>query len=246
MIQRLLPARGVIDGEAELEDFYAVPPGRHLRADFVVSIDGAAEIGGRSRPLGAPADRSAFMAMRAVADGVMVGAGTARIERYGPVKISQAAQTRRKERGQPEVPPLVLVSRRGLLSPDDTMFSGGYRPIVVTTGAALAEHSELVNLADVVECGETEVDLPTAFRNLADMGFERILCEGGPSLLNSLLSHDLVDEMCVTFSPLIAGAQHLRMSGDTPLAEPSRFHLDGLLEGDGLLLARYGRAPERV
>jgi riboflavin biosynthesis pyrimidine reductase len=244
LIRRLVPNPGVTDGEADLEDFYVLPQGRHLRADFVVSIDGAVEIGGRARPLGAPADRAAFIAMRAVADAVMVGAGTARIERYGPVVLSEGAQERRSGRGQQPVPPLIVVSQRGLLSADDRIFSTGHRPIVITTGAALCEHPHLIDLADVLECGDEEVDLRKAVDHLGGLGHQRILCEGGPSLLHSLLSSDLVDEMCVTFSPLIAGPQHLRLAGGIPLAEPSRFRLDGLLEGDGLLMARYGRDSE--
>ena len=241
MIRRLLPDAGVVGGDVGLEDFYYVDPGRHVRADFVVSLDGAVEIGGRSRPLGAPADRAAFLAMRAVADAVLVGAGTARIERYGPPAIGGDGQQRRSSRGQQSVPALVIVTRRGLLGAEDRVFSNGYRPIVITTAAALAGHPELVDLADVVECGDVEVDLREALERLAGMGLGRVLCEGGPSLFHSLLTGHLVDELCVTFSPVIAGPQHLHLSGATPLAEPSRFRLGGLLEGDGLLMARYNR-----
>ena len=245
MIRQLLPEATVFSGDRDLEEFYVLPASRHVRADFIVSMDGAAEIGGRSRDLGGPADRAAFMAMRAVADAVLVGAGTARIERYGPVTLDEDVQTRRQARGQQPVPPLVIVSRRGLLSPEDRVFLNGYRPVVVTTSAALKEHPELEDLSHVVECGEGDVDLPASIEQLAGMGYERLLCEGGPALLHSLLSHDLVDEMCVTFSPVIAGPQHLLLSGDRPLAKPSRFRLQGLLEGDGLLLARYDRDPAR-
>lgn len=243
MIRRLLPSPASLEGDEDLEAFYALPPGGHLRTDFVVSMDGAVEIGGRSRPLGSPDDTAAFTAMRAVADAVMVGAGTARIERYGPVQISDDTRARRVARGQQPVPRLVVVSRRGVLGAGDRMFSGGHRPLLVTTRAALAEHPDLVDLADVLECGDDDVDLRRAVGRLVGGGLERIVCEGGPSLLNSLLGSDLVDEMCVTFSPVIAGPQHLRLSGETPLSRPSRFQLDALLEGDGLLMARYGRHP---
>jgi riboflavin biosynthesis pyrimidine reductase len=130
------------------------------------------------------------------------------------------------------------------LGAGDRIFADGYRPVIVTTGAALAEHPSLSVLGDVVECGGDEVDLRQAMEILAERGWERVLCEGGPSLLNSLLADDLVDEMCVTFAPTIAGPQHLILSGELPLEEPSRFRLQGLLEGDGMLLARYGRDRE--
>lgn len=244
MIRRLLPSPGEIELPEQLESFYELPPVRHLRADFVVSLDGAAEIEGRSGPLGAPADREAFMAMRAVADAVMVGAGTVRVEHYGTVKLHAEVQDRRQRRGQTRLPPLVLVSRRGLLDPGAKLFAQGEPPILLTTRNALQEHPELREVADAVDCGAEEVDLGFALDHLARRGMQRILCEGGPTLLNSLIAASLVDEMCVTISPLIAGPQRLHLSGGHPFEHPVRFRLDGLLEGDGMLLGRYARATE--
>ena len=242
MIRRLLPAPSAELGEAEeLEAFYELPARRHLRADFVVSLDGAAEIEGRSGPLGAPADRDAFMAMRAVADAVLVGAGTVRAENYGSVKLGEDVQERREARGQRRVPPLVLVSRRGALDAGAKVFTHGEAPILLTTRKALAARPELADAADAVECGDEEVDLELALENLAGRGYQRVLCEGGPTLLNSLISAGLVDEMCVTFSPIMAGPQRLHLSGGDPFESPVKFRLDGLLEGDDMLLARYGR-----
>ena len=241
MIRRIFPSPADIDGAEELEAFYELPPRRHLRADFVVSLDGAAEIEGRSGPLGGPPDRNAFMAMRAVADAVMAGAGTVRVENYGAVKLGEDVQDRREARGQHRVPPLVVVSRRGLLDTSAKCFTSGPPPILLTTSRALQERPELREASDAVECGEKEVDLRAGLENLAGRGLQRVLCEGGPSLLNSLIADDLVDEMCVTFSPLMAGPQRLHLSGGDPFDEPVRFRLEGVLEGDGMLLCRYAR-----
>ena len=53
---------------------------------------------GRSAPLGGPADRALFHALRARADAVMVGAGTVRDERYGPlIRDAESASARRRE-----------------------------------------------------------------------------------------------------------------------------------------------------
>lgn len=240
-MRRLFPSPADIGGPEELEAFYELPPRPHVRADFVVSLDGAAEIEGRSGPLGGPPDRDAFMAMRAVSDAVMAGAGTVRVENYGAVKLGEDVQDRREARGQRRVPPLVVVSRRGLLDTSAKCFTSGPPPILLTTRKALQERPELREAADAVECGDEEVDLRAGLGNLAERGLQRVLCEGGPSLLNSLISDDLVDEMCVTFSPLMAGPQRLHLSGGRPFDEPVRFRLEGVLEGDGMLLCRYSR-----
>ena len=244
MKRRLLPSPADIDDAGQLENFYELPAGRHVRADFVVSLDGAAEIGGKSEPLGAPADRQAFMAMRAVADAVLVGAGTVRAENYGGIVVSAEVSQRRAARGQHRPPPLVVVSRRGDLDVGAKVFNRE-PPILMTTRRALSDRPELAEVADAVDCGEEDVDLHRMLDELADRGFERVLCEGGPSLLNSLLSEDLVDEMCVTISPLIAGPDRRHLSGGHPFEEPVRFRLEALLEGDGMLIGRYRRESSR-
>ena len=50
---------------------------------MVATVDGATAVDGRSGGLGGPADKGVFGAIRAVADVILVGAGTVRAERYG-------------------------------------------------------------------------------------------------------------------------------------------------------------------
>src|SRR5688572_19671427 len=88
----------------DLFDLYDVA-GPHLRAGFVASVDGTIAVDGVSEPLGSPADKAVFRALRAVSDAVIVGAGTARAEDYGPVRYGEAARAWRAEHGRsPEVP----------------------------------------------------------------------------------------------------------------------------------------------
>jgi riboflavin biosynthesis pyrimidine reductase len=241
-ISELLPSSRLLSGPEDLEDFYSVPAGSHLRVDFVSSLDGAVELQGRSGPLGGGPDRAAFSAMRAVADVVLVGAGTVRAEAYGPVRLDEDARRRRLRRGQAELPELAVVSARGALDPHARIFGGERRVLVLTSAVAAGAHPELGRVADVVVCGDDRVDLPSALSALAGRGLTRVLCEGGPELTRSLLIAGLVDELCLTFSPVVAGAGHRVLGGDGPLPLPARFSLEGLLHGGGMLLARYRRA----
>ena len=242
MIRQLLPTTQDVDGTEALEAFYYVPPGRHIRADFVTSLDGAVEIGGRSAPLGRPADRAAFMSMRAVADVVLVGAGTVRTENYGPVRLDAQVQSRRTRRGQTALPRMAIVTQSAGIPVDAKVFGGDVKPLLMTTAETIAQRPELSGAAELVECGVDAVDIRRVVDVLVSRGMPRILCEGGPSLLRALLAEGLVDELCQTFSPVLAGSQHRRLTADLPLQMPLELRLDGLLEGDGLLLARYGRA----
>lgn len=242
MTRRLLPSAADLPDDAALEEHYLVAPGRSVRANFVTSLDGVVEVEGRSQPLGGDADRAAFMAMRAVADVVLVGAGTVRSERYGPVRLAPDVIDRRLARGQSAVPVLAIVSNRGELDPKARVFAGeGPRPLLLTTEAAIVDRDELVAAADVVACGDQWVDLQLSIDELARRGHERVLCEGGPTLLRSLVAADLLDELCITFSPWLLGPGHRSLLGDQPLVESAHLQLVSLLEGDGMLLARYGR-----
>jgi riboflavin biosynthesis pyrimidine reductase len=240
-IRRIYPAGGEAFDEADLENAYLVEGQPWLRADFVVSLDGAVELEGRSSKLGGPADRAAFLAMRATCDVILVGAGTARAEKYGPVKLSREVEERRSGRGQSRRPRLAVVSESARLPADLPLFGGQDMPLVVTTSRGASSDPSLHERASVLECGDTAVDLPSAVRRLREMGFPTVLTEGGPTLLASLLVNGLVDELCLTVSPVLAGSGTKRLLGDLVIASPFQFRLASVLEADDLLLIRYAR-----
>ena len=95
----------------------------------------------------------------------------------------------------------------------------------------------------VLVCGEAEVDLGAAVAALAERGLPQILSEGGPHLLGSLTEADLVDEMCLSLAPLLAGpgAGRITAGPDSPAAR--RLSLKSVLAADdGYLFMRYLRA----
>jgi riboflavin biosynthesis pyrimidine reductase len=115
------------------------------------------------------------------------------------------------------------------------------RPVVVTAGTSPARiRDELSRVADVIVAGETSVDFAAAVSALADRGLTRIHCEGGPSLFASLLAADVIDELCLTVSPLLVAGEAGRISsGDIP--EPRDMTLAGVLRSESMLLLRYLR-----
>lgn len=242
MIRCLLPEGGVLEDPAAIEKAYIHPSERHLRLNFVTSLDGAVEVGGRSGPLGGPADRAAFMAMRAVADVVMVGAGTARTERYGPVRLAADVQERRRSRGQAPRPPLAVITARGELDTGARMFEPDRDVIIYTTERVAAARPDLAEVAEVVPSGVGVVDVAQVVAHLRGRGLGRILCEGGPSLSRTLFEADLVDELCLTFSPVLAGEGVHRLS-EAWRGDAGRFALRALMEGDGMVITRYEVVP---
>jgi 5-amino-6-(5-phosphoribosylamino)uracil reductase len=212
----------------DLFDLYDLP-GPHLRAGFVASVDGVVAIDGRSGPLGSPADKAAFRALRTVSDAVVVGAGTARAEDYGPVRHSEAAAGWRAAHGRDAITPIVVVSRHGHLDPTARLLAG---PVVL----AVPEGVDVDVDVDVIRTTD-----PLALRQcLHERGWQRLLCEGGPTLLTSLLQAGAVDELCLTTAPTTIGSGP-RMLTDTTT---SRFELRSLVVDDpGVLLARWSVVP---
>src|SRR5262249_5430830 len=152
------------------------------------------------------ADRSLFALLRTLCDVILVGAGTARAERYAAVRPEELWPGLRD--GQAPVPAIAVVTRRislDLASPLLTAALPGARTILITTELAPAElRSEARRNADVIVGGEDTADLSLVVDALAGRGYRRVLAEGGPQLLGELTAAELLDELCLTISPLVA------------------------------------------
>ncbi|MCQ4120574.1 pyrimidine reductase family protein [Rhodococcus tibetensis] len=228
--------------EVSAEEFYRDPPDG-VRVNMVASLDGAAAFDGRVRPLSDAVDHQLLRALRTYADVVLVGAGTIRAERYGPAMLTEEQSRYRLERwGLAAPPPIAVVTRTGNIPLDTPLFTGDVRPIVVTTQRTATERgAALEEVADVVVAGKDTVDLPALITAFGDRGFRRILCEGGPTLLDDLVTHDLVDEMCLTLAPKLAGPQPQRATAGPTLGAPRSLSLQHVLTHDDFLYLRYGR-----
>jgi riboflavin biosynthesis pyrimidine reductase len=241
-VRRLVPDP---TDDVDLDEAYALPGrGRlHVRANFVSSVDGAAEVGGRSGGLSSDADHRLFSVLRGLCDVVLVGAGTVRHERYGPARPTAERRSWREQHGLAAVPPIAVVTSSVDLDLESAFFTeAAARPVILTTGAApAAAQQRAARVADVVVCGENDVDVGAALEALADRGLTRVLCEGGPHLLGQLAAAGRLDELCLSLSPVIAGPERLRIIGGSPWDEPERLELAHVLTAEGTLFLRYVR-----
>jgi riboflavin biosynthesis pyrimidine reductase len=211
---------------------------------MIASLDGGATVDGRSAGLGNKADEALFGLLRDLADVILVGAGTARAEKYAGIRLSPRRQERRQRWGLSAAPPpIAVVSGRGLDASSLLLTDTETPPIVITTkaGAERLPAGTVPAGTRVVVAGEDRVDLRAAIAALADDGFRRIHCEGGPALLASLVEADLVDECCLTLAPLLLGSRSARML-PAALADPARWELVTARRDGGHLFLRYSRA----
>ncbi|MFA1538823.1 dihydrofolate reductase family protein [Actinomadura monticuli] len=228
-MRRLLPepAAGVDPYEA-----YGDQPG--LRLGMVMSVDGSAtDAEGWTDGLGGDADFRVLRALRALTDAILVGAGTVRTGRLGPARLRHDLRARR---GGPPAP-IVVVSRSLDLDWTLPLFTDAETPTIVVTSQN--NRGKAPRGIQVVAEGEDDVDLPAAVTALReDLGYEHLLCEGGPALATALIRASLVDELCLNIAPaLLGGPRHTRLLDDldaeVPL-DPAALYID-----EGVLFVRY-------
>jgi riboflavin biosynthesis pyrimidine reductase len=208
----------------EVAALYRPPAGPWLRANMVSTLDGSATgADGRSGSINNDADHVVFAALRDHADAIVVGAGTARDEGYGPARA-----------------PIVLVSRRGQVP--ERLRDGGALLVTCASSPGLAEARDLLGPDDVLVLGDEDVDLARLRPTLHERGLTSLLCEGGPRLLADLVAAGAVDELCLTTVPVVVGGDHPRIFSGAGAGSGAR--LTSLLEADGTLLARWALAGQ--
>lgn len=235
--------------DVDVVDAYALPAAMphdrpFVRCNMISALDGAISVNGRSGMLGGPADRRVFQVLRSLADVVVVGAGTARAEGYGPARLDERLRELRIRRGQRQVPPLALVTRSGNLNWSAPFFTEAEeRPIVFTAGGVGEVAAETRvrgdGVADVVVAGDDRVDPRLVLDHLQRAGHRSVLLEGGPALNADFVHAGLLDELCLTLSPRLAAGDGPRVLAGPELVPPLELHIVRLLEEDGFLFGRF-------
>jgi riboflavin biosynthesis pyrimidine reductase len=237
------PDRGELDDDAVLAAYPWPEAGPWVRAMMVTTLDGAAAgPDGLSGSISSSADKAVFDAVRRHADAVLVGAGTIRAEGYGAMRAKDVDARARAAQGQEPAPVIAIVSPSLDLPWDSELFTDSTEPpLVLTTHApdagALARAGRA--RATVVRSDTADVSPAFVVDTLVRRGLRRIVCEGGPRLLEAVTRAGLVDEADITVSPMFAG--HAHVSPTDGLAEVVGFELVHVLTAEGFLMCRYVR-----
>lgn len=216
-------------GEADLDaddlvGAYRPPRTPWWRVNMVSTVDGSATgPDGRSGSVNDAADRRVFDTLRGMADAILVGAGTARAEGYGPAAV-----------------PIVVVSRSAQVPEGLREAAPGAVLMATVDGAdGLGQARELLGAEHVIATGGA-VDLATLRGTLSERGMRVVLSEGGPSLLADLVAAGVLEEICMTLVPRMVGGEHPRICAGPDLDADLR--LTTLLEEGGTLLGRWSLA----
>jgi riboflavin biosynthesis pyrimidine reductase len=224
-MRRLLPDPGPTTVSEQLEAYRPWEEPREERPlvamNFVATLDGRATIEGRSGPIGSDTDTAMLAGLRTRFEAVMIGAGTMRAERYGPLASK-----------------LVIVSGRLDLPWDAPAFTEEGEVLIFT--ASETEPPETAASIEVIR-HEGAVNLVEAMQHLRERGVRALLSEGGPHLHEQMQADGLVDDLFLTIAPKLSGGEAPRIL-EGPLPDVIGFELAWLLEQDGELFARYRRS----
>ena len=189
-----------------IADFYRVANDEYLRANMVVSLDGNfVGPSGSSRDLSGPLDLTVLLTIRLLSDVVLVGAKTALGEKYRYTKVRDDLQTVASTN-----PPFCLVSSTLELPSEAPIFSDPTNhPHIITLDnkdSRWIENLErLAGVANIHVANDLVLDGNAIRNSLRAIGFKKVVCEGGPRLLQTLLESDAIDELALTISPTITG-----------------------------------------
>ena len=221
-------------GSTSVEEAYAAPLGEVTGRPWVMlcmvaSLDGSTVVAGRSAGLSNDNDHAVLLQLRSIADVVLVGAGTARGEGYGPPTTP----------GQR----IGLVTRSGRIDTSSDLFTSGAGFVITTEDAEIPGASDGGPAIDVIRAGATEVDLAAVIDRLPEVcpNVRVVQAEGGPSLNGAMASLDLFDEMNLTFSSATVGGSGPRLV-DGGAEHHHRFDLERLaIDDDSFLFSRWRR-----
>jgi riboflavin biosynthesis pyrimidine reductase len=185
------------DSRQALLGLYRAEAMSTVRINLIASVSGS--VGGSdgtSNTLSNPIDRRILGVIRELSDVVLVGAQSVRAESYVlPRRAPLAIVTSSGDLSGHGIGPEASAARVYVLCPA-TSADRVRRSLGVVT-------AEIIELVPDADGNLSMTDVVTALRV---RGFESIVCEGGPRLAAQLLDAGLVDEVCLTTSPLLNGS----------------------------------------
>ncbi len=195
----------------------------YVIGNFVSTLDGVTALNVEGHMSGGdisgfnPQDQALMGLSRAVADAVIIGAGTMNVELQHLLTSEDIApelnpdyRELRRTLGKPEVPWNVIVTAHGRLDLELPKFQAGKVPVlIVTTGQGLARLRKQKwgpSTQVVAVQKEGQIAAKTILATVHRICRGNIwLVEGGPRLLGDFLAENCLDELFFTLAPQIAG-----------------------------------------
>ena len=195
------------------------------------------------------ADLDRVDGLRAGSDAILVGARTIRRDNPGLLVRSPARRERRAGLGLTPSPQKVTVTASGRLDPQSRFFAeADSRPLVYAGAGAAGDLLAKIAAVAVVQpvpaqpvpgmVATGRADLAWILSDLAARGIDRLMVEGGASMLGQFLSAGLADEFVLAVAPVLVGdraAPRLLTGGRLT----GRLHLAAVAQVGDMAVLRY-------
>ncbi|MFA5347729.1 MAG: 2,5-diamino-6-(ribosylamino)-4(3H)-pyrimidinone 5'-phosphate reductase [Methanoregula sp.] len=181
--------------------------------------------------------------LKAESDAVMVGIGTVLADDPSLTIKSEECRTYRKAHGLDVNPVRIVIDSSARIPHDAAILNkgDGKRVIAVSRRADAKKISALKNKSTIIVTGDTEVDLSALMDELSSIGIQRIMVEGGGTLIAGLFDAGLVNEIYTFIGNIVIGGRDApTLTDGNGFILESSFPRLSLLEarriGEGILL----------
>ena len=189
---------------------------------MVTSIDGRAQLAGRSEGLSGRADRRLLQLYRAAYDAVGSGIGTLRADDFYSHLPAHLAARRAAEGRQPQ-PTAVVIGGLGAVPTDRRWFSYGDQPRILMLGSD-PRSGDLPPGTELLTASTARPEPGWVLARVAERGIGSLLLEGGPKLNAAFLAAGLIDELYWTIGARLLGTDALPMIAPIPGGSPWAEH----------------------
>lgn len=191
----------------------------HVVVNVAVSADGKLSTFERKQvKISGQADFRRVDRLKAGMDAIMVGIGTVLADDPSLTVKDPALILAREASGRGPHPTRVIVDSKGRCPIDAAVLhrGPGRRVIGVSKACPIERRTALEEYATVIVAGDIQVDLPRLFDELGSLGIERLMVEGGGTLIGALFESGLVDEAYVYVGNIIIGGETAPTLADGP------------------------------
>ncbi len=189
-------------------------------ANFALSADG--KVSTRNfTPTGftSKADKRRLLEIRCLGDALLAGARTISIDRMSMRIPASDLRERRRAIGLPPEPLRVIVSNTGAIDPLWKVFQKTGSQVIAFSTQKMPQklRASIARLSDLWIFSSPKVNLAAMLRILrSHYRVRTVVCEGGPRLFRALLEIGAVDELHLTWTPLIFGGTGAPTLTDIP------------------------------
>ncbi|NNG39924.1 pyrimidine reductase family protein [Flexivirga sp. ID2601S] len=215
-MRRLLPTGAELSDDDLIELYAGTATDPSLvRLNMAATVDGSATgDDNRAGSINTPPDNRVFQLLRAWADVIVAGSGTVLAEHYDAA-VTDPRWTKLRE-GRPADPALAVLTSSGTVPSEVDTSTGG--EVLGVRSSAARPFSEVID-------------------QLHEKGYRRILFEGGPTIAGEALAQGVIDELCLTWTPMVVGGDGPRITRGPQMDRP--LTLLSMLEEDGTLIGRW-------